>query len=208
METAYVYKITFEEVPHFYIGVRRHNNPENDGYLGSPSTHKVYWEIYTPKKQIMWVFDSWDQAFKVEQNLIKSNWKSKYCLNENVRGCGPRSGFALAEARKADKELDKKIVGTLRENWEKFTKRRSENPELYEKCRKASEKNVKVCNRKVEQRRKEDPQFNAEFLERVRKQGKMRWKCLVTGFISNAPGLSIYQRARGIDTSMRERIDL
>jgi hypothetical protein len=35
---------------------------------------------------------------------------------------------------------------------------------------------------------------------------KVKFKCLVTGHISTAPGLSSYQRKRGIDTSLRERV--
>ena len=36
-----------------------------------------------------------------------------------------------------------------------------------------------------------------------------RWQCLVTDHISNSGGLSTYQRARGIDTSLRvRRLDL
>ena len=34
-----------------------------------------------------------------------------------------------------------------------------------------------------------------------------RWKCLVTGHISNAGSLTLYQRARGIDTSQRVRVE-
>lgn len=34
-----------------------------------------------------------------------------------------------------------------------------------------------------------------------------RWKCTVTGYVSNAPGLSHYQRHRNIDVSNRVRID-
>jgi len=33
-----------------------------------------------------------------------------------------------------------------------------------------------------------------------------RWKCLVTGHISNSGGLSAYQKKRGIDTTQRERV--
>lgn len=33
-----------------------------------------------------------------------------------------------------------------------------------------------------------------------------RWRCLVTGHISNSGGLSTYQKARGIDTSLRELV--
>ena len=32
------------------------------------------------------------------------------------------------------------------------------------------------------------------------------WECTETGFIANAGNLARYQRARGIDTSKRERI--
>jgi len=33
-----------------------------------------------------------------------------------------------------------------------------------------------------------------------------RWRCLVTGFISSPGPLSLWQKARGIDTSLRERV--
>ena len=42
--------------------------------------------------------------------------------------------------------------------------------------------------------------------ERSRKTASQRWECLETGFISNAPGLSKYQKAKGIDTSKRVRV--
>ena len=35
---------------------------------------------------------------------------------------------------------------------------------------------------------------------------KLRFRCLVTGHVSNAGGLMVWQRARGIDTSLKERI--
>jgi hypothetical protein len=36
---------------------------------------------------------------------------------------------------------------------------------------------------------------------------KQRWQCLVTGYASNPGGLTSYQRARGIDTALRVRLD-
>ena len=39
--------------------------------------------------------------------------------------------------------------------------------------------------------------------ENSKKTASQKWRCLETGYISNAPGLSVYQRARGIDTSQR-----
>ena len=41
----------------------------------------------------------------------------------------------------------------------------------------------------------------------AKKQHKQKWKCLVTGFISTPCGLSSYQKARGIDKSMRVRVE-
>ena len=36
--------------------------------------------------------------------------------------------------------------------------------------------------------------------------GGQQWQCLVTGHVSNPGNLSKYQKARGIDTSMRVRV--
>jgi hypothetical protein len=42
--------------------------------------------------------------------------------------------------------------------------------------------------------------------ETAKKVASQRWKCLETGFITNAGNLTKYQRKRGIDTSKRVRI--
>ena len=41
----------------------------------------------------------------------------------------------------------------------------------------------------------------------AKKQHKQKWKCLITGHISSPCGLSSYQKARGIDKSMRVRLE-
>jgi hypothetical protein len=43
--------------------------------------------------------------------------------------------------------------------------------------------------------------------EYSRKNASQRWKCLETGYICNAGGLSTYQKARGIDTTKRVRLE-
>ena len=48
----YLYKITFEEVPYYYYGVKKEKY-FNQKYWGSPITHKWCWKLYTPKKQIL-----------------------------------------------------------------------------------------------------------------------------------------------------------
>lgn len=46
-----------------------------------------------------------------------------------------------------------------------------------------------------------------ELSAQAAKTNSQKWKCLVTGFITNAGTLSRYQKARGIDTSQRIRIE-
>jgi hypothetical protein len=85
----YTYKITFEEIPHWYWGVHKEKK-YNDGYLGSPVTHKWMWEFYTPKVQILEVFsftdEGWREAYDLEKRLILPDLNNPLCLNER---CGP-----------------------------------------------------------------------------------------------------------------------
>lgn len=37
--------------------------------------------------------------------------------------------------------------------------------------------------------------------------GSQKWICLETGYVSNPGALTNYQRARGIDTTKRKRIE-
>jgi hypothetical protein len=48
------------------------------------------------------------------------------------------------------------------------------------------------------------PEERKEIVRRVHAQ---RWRCLETGHISSPTGLSSWQRARGIDTSLREKLE-
>ena len=52
---------------------------------------------------------------------------------------------------------------------------------------------------------KEETKRNASMGGKV--ISSQRWKCLVTGFISTAGALGNYQKARGIDTSQRVRVE-
>ena len=86
----YTYKITFEEVPYYYYGVHKEKKFD-EYYMGSPYTNKWCWEFYTPKKQILQLFDftdeGWIEAQEVEKRLIKPFYNDdKWCLNENCGG--------------------------------------------------------------------------------------------------------------------------
>jgi hypothetical protein len=86
----YTYKITFEEVPYYYYGVHK-EKVFNEEYWGSPKTHKWCWDFYTPKKQILELFDyndeGWVEARCIENRLIKSVFNTdKLCLNASCGG--------------------------------------------------------------------------------------------------------------------------
>ena len=85
----YTYKITFEEVPYYYYGVHKEKR-YNEYYMGSPVTNKWCWELYTPKKQILEIFEfsdeGWIEARKIEIRVINQFLNDKWCLNENCGG--------------------------------------------------------------------------------------------------------------------------
>lgn len=95
----YLYKITFEEVPYYYYGVHKEKKFD-EYYVGTPVTHKWCWDFYTPKKQILQLFDytdeGWLEAQEIEKQLIKPFFNTdEWCLNENVGGY-----FSLEASRK------------------------------------------------------------------------------------------------------------
>jgi hypothetical protein len=101
----YTYKITFEEIPHWYWGVHKEKK-FGELYLGTPITHKWMWEFYTPKIQILEFFPfdekGWMDANLVEDRLIRPDLNNALCLNE---ACGAR--FSLASAAKGGKEASR-----------------------------------------------------------------------------------------------------
>jgi hypothetical protein len=86
----YIYKITFEEVPYYYYGSKKEKKFDEE-YWGSPVTNKWCWKLYTPKKQILELFEFSDEgyieALEIESRLIKPVFNTdKWCLNENCGG--------------------------------------------------------------------------------------------------------------------------
>lgn len=85
----YTYKITFEEIPHWYWGVHKEKK-FNESYSGSPVTHAWIWEFYTPTIQILEFFpysdEGWVQARMIEQRLIRPDLNHSLCLNEACGG--------------------------------------------------------------------------------------------------------------------------
>jgi hypothetical protein len=104
----YTYKITFEEVPYYYYGSKKEKR-YNEEYWGSPITNKWCWELYTPKKQILEVFDYTDEGYEecliVENRLIKPVLNDVWCLNER---CGAITSLDVLR-KNARKRVENKI---------------------------------------------------------------------------------------------------
>jgi hypothetical protein len=259
----YTYKITFEEVPYYYYGVKKEKY-FNQEYWGSPSTHKWCWELYTPKKQILELFDYTDggyiEAQEVEKRLIKPVLNDKWCLNESCGGkvsskVSGENGKKIAQKNKKNKTA---IFGMTKEELSIAGKKggnkiynkklgmfgisqevRSEiSKKVGNKCKEfglgicglsfdelsaAGKKGYKNGLAKLDINKKKEIGRKAGIRCKENKIGifaltkeqrseiskrtaSQKWICLETGYVSNAGGLSTYQKARGIDTSKRKRI--
>jgi hypothetical protein len=204
----YIYKITFEEVPYYYYGIHKEKKYD-EYYMGSPYTHKWCWNFYTPKKQILQLFDftdeDWLEAQEVEKRLIKPVFNiDKWCLNQNCGGL--ISLEILRETNKRNKigiysltpEKRKEIglfcrqnnlgIHSLTEEQKKEVGRKSG---IY--CK---ENGLGIFAETKEDRSKRTTQTNYQ-----------KWMCTETGFITNAGNLSRYQMRRGIDKSKRVRLE-
>lgn len=102
----YTYKITFEEISHFYFGIHKERK-FGETYWGTPISHAWMWDFYTPHKQILEFFETWEEGKVIEDRLIRPYLNDPLCLNEAVgffmstESC--RRGGLIAAA-KAEKE--------------------------------------------------------------------------------------------------------
>jgi hypothetical protein len=108
----YTYKITFEEIPHWYWGVHKEKK-FGELYLGTPVTHRWMWEFYTPHLQILEIFsysdEGWSEALDVEERIIRQDLDNPLCLNE---ACGGKTSLAIRRATgKAMVEEKKGLFG-------------------------------------------------------------------------------------------------
>lgn len=85
----YLYKITFLNQPFWYWGVHKEKK-FNEPYMGSPVTNKKYWDIHTPLKEIVKVFDytdeGWGEAIQREREMILHDLDEPLCLNAGCVG--------------------------------------------------------------------------------------------------------------------------
>jgi len=222
----YLYKITFEEVPYYYYGVHKEKKFDEE-YWGSPVTNKWCWELYTPKKQILQLFDftdeGWLEAQEVEKRLIKPFFNTdKWCLNESCGG-----NFSLEQKSKAGriggkitgKKSKENKTGVCGRSKEKMSEdgRKGGNiiyelkvgihgltkKQKSENSRKSGEKTYKLgigIHGRTKKQMNEDAKKGAKITN------SQKWMCIETGFVSTSGPLTKYQRKRNIDTSKRVRV--
>lgn len=203
----YLYKITFEEIPYYYYGVKKEEY-YNQKYFGSPIEHKWCWELYTPKKQILEFFDYTDEGYikaqEIEKKLIKLFINDKWCLNENVGGI-----ISIERCRKGGIMMGNYLYENGLGIHGLTKEQRVENGKKGNKeGKRKSGKNAYLMKTGIHAFTPEEKS------ETGKKGGKIggsivcsqRWRCLVTGYIAAAGPLASYQKARGIDKSLRERL--
>ncbi len=203
----YTYKITFEEVPYYYYGVHKEKKYDEE-YWGTPVTHKWCWEVYNPKKQILEIFEFSDEGYikaqEIEKRMIRPILNDKWCLNEC---CGGIISIKqkIEGGRKGGKIGGK--IGGKNSGKKQYTEKKGIHGMTFEEKSIRSKRNglkhkenkTGVCGRS-----------RKRIIEDGKKGGKIsgnqKWKCIETGFITNAGNLTKYQRARGIDTSKRIKL--
>ena len=211
----YTYKITFEEVPYYYYGSKKEKY-YNQEYWGSPITNKWCWELYTPKKQILELFDYTDEGYeecrKVENRLIKPVLNDPWCLNENY------GGILSLKIRSENGRKGGMIIGNIHKNNKTGVCGRSK-----EKMSEDGRNGGKIGGKKQgrinyenrlgifslnEQQRKEVSKISGKIGGKIGGKivGNQKWQCTETGFIANPGNLTKYQNKRKIDTSKRIKI--
>jgi hypothetical protein len=211
----YTYKITFDEIPHWYWGVHKEKK-YGETYLGSPVTHTWVWEFYTPAIEILEFFpytdEGWKEANLVEDRIIRPDLNNPLCLNE---GCGSfvSSGAARRGALKTlskihrEKTIDGKSVQGV-----KNAKRMNEKVHQ-EKDENGKSKHAVKAGKKNHKMKNEDGK-SKHAVEMGKKGGAISskivniqvWESLVDGFRSNAGCVARHNIANGWDPGARVKV--
>ncbi len=198
MMKHFTYKITFPGMPWFYYGVHTDNGRP---YFGSPKTHKWVWIFYEHEIQILEWFENRREAEQVEDRLIKHFINNPDCLNEHYG-----SHFSEESRNRGREKSNNKDSEKRRESGRQMAQSNVKTGRQAEfgRLSRGVPKNFSA----EEIQRRTEILSNSRTTEGSRKGGlsasKKKFRCTVTGYISNACGLTSYQKARGIDTSLRE----
>lgn len=204
----YTYKITFEETPDWYWGVHK-EKVYGELYTGSPVAHAWKWDFYTPKVQICQLFpyseEGWAEAHCVESQCIRPDLNNPLCLNEHCGGdisleACRRGGKKGGTASHVEKNEEGKSIHAVKVG--KFLHlEKNEEGKSVASVKGGVESAKTLHSEKTEEGKSFYPAKGGE------KTSSYRYRCLKTGHVAPPGPLSRYQIARGIDTSLRVKID-
>jgi hypothetical protein len=101
----YTYRVKFPYQGWWYWGM--HSTDDlNDGYCGSPRTHKEKWNWFEWEMEILEFFGTREEAWKVEYRLIAGDLDNVLCLNE-----GNGRVLSFESKRKSEKTQRERKVG-------------------------------------------------------------------------------------------------
>ena len=204
----YTYRITFEDGCYYY-GVRKspEGDPFKDPYVGSPVTFKEKWTHESFTKEVLDIFDTWEEASTSEAALIRKVYKKDpKCLNRNCSGaihpdlCKVGGSKKDPAKRKADSSKGGRKAALV--NREKGTAIFGMSPEQKASAGREGGKTSGKNN------------VTSGHLEAIRPlaakvQHSQRWVNTHPGYdpyISTPCGLTHWQNKRNIPTSFRRKV--
>lgn len=205
-------------------------------YIGKGKDYRAYSKVnrkvnVPPKDRIIFLKQNLteEEAFKHEVYMIavlgRKDLETGILMNLTNGGDGTSGAIAWNKGGKCNEEWKRKISISLqgRNFSEEHRKKLSEAAKCktpWNKGQPLSEETRKKIGDKhrgkiisEEQRKKlseagKNRKHSEEIKQKIRERsGYQKWKCLETGFITNAGNLTKYQKARGIDTLQRVRVE-
>ena len=220
----YTYKVTFPGFPWFYFGVHTDNGKP---YFGSPKTHKWLWGFYECEVQILEWFESRKEAEEVEDRLIKHFIKDLNCLNEHWgqywtgkfsgRGAESQPKSVRSEngvkVQKRKTKGERTVAGKKAARTRLITQGSALNPGMV--TEESITKGGKISGSLSLENKTGLFSEGVVTKETCSKGGRVgssitnltRFRCITTGYESTPGGLTAYQKSRGIDTSLRVKVE-
>jgi hypothetical protein len=144
------------------------------------------------------IYDKWSSESGRTMNnslhLKDDSGRSQHNVKlHSEKSCEGKSlqAIKMAEASHSDRDAEGKSIRMLKIN----SKKNEEGKSI-----------VAVKGAEVSNTLKNENGKSVNATKGAKEQHKLRYLCLKTGFVSSPCGLSSYQRARGIDTNLREKV--
>jgi hypothetical protein len=193
----YTYTIRFVD-GYYYHGYSKYkgNDPLTDGYYGSPVTHKEKWSSTMYWKEVTGTYETLEQVTLAEQEVIRSVFREDpLCLNAACNGLFSREAAVLGgKIAGAKAAASGQLVGSR----------------TRESCQLGGQKgSATLMEKKLGLFGMSPEKTLAVKVKGAEAQHNQRWINTHPDFdpyISTPCGLSSWQKARGIDTKFREKL--